>query len=172
MTAGATRARIKALLPEPVVNWVKRRKQSRWQAELKTRIADALRPDDIFVVGHPKSGNTWLTYMLSILARQDFDRQINLANIGQFAPTMHARDRAVLDHESLPSPRIFRNEGPVFPDLYPRTIFIVRDPRSVLVSYYHHCVHDTGDTDWSIEAFVDEVLTEGFPFGPGLFGGY
>ena len=68
---------------------------------------------------------------------------------------------AVGQQAALPAPRVFRNEGPLYPELYPKTIYIVRDPRSVLLSYYHHCVHDTGRTDWSIAEFVDEMLQEG-----------
>ena len=30
-----------------------------------------------------------------------------------------------------------------------------------MLSYYHHCVHDTGRSDWSIVDFVDEMLREG-----------
>ena len=99
--------------------------------------------------------------MLAILVHNDHDRKINLANIGDYVPTIHARDVAVAKFNHLESPRIFRNEGPVYPELYPKTIYLVRDPRSVLLSYYHHCVHDTGNPAWSLSDFVDEMLTHG-----------
>ncbi len=152
---------LRELAPGFVKNWIQRRRKRRRVAERQQQIADCIRQDDLFVVGHPKSGNTWLTYMLAIIVNDDRDRNINLANIGQYAPTIHARDNAICEYGEMSSPRIFRNEGPKFPGLYPRTVFIVRDPRSVLLSYYHHCVHDTEDTDWSIESFVDEMLEYG-----------
>ena len=37
----------------------------------------------------------------------------------------------------------------------------MRDPRAALLSYYHHCVHDTGRTDWPISEFVDEMIDVG-----------
>jgi len=152
---------LKQWAPGFLKKWIRQRRKQRHLAERYRQIADSIRQDDLFVVGHPKSGNTWLTYMLAILVREDLDRDINLANIGRFAPTIHARDQVICEFGDMPSPRIFRNEGPRFAELYPCTIFIVRDPRSVLLSYYHHCVHDTGESGWSIESFVDEMLEHG-----------
>ena len=99
--------------------------------------------------------------MLAVLLHDDQDRRINISNIGDYVPTIHARDWAIARYGDLPEPRIFRNEGPLFADDYPRTIYIVRDPRSALLSYYHHCVHDTGEYHWRIEDFIDEMLSEG-----------
>jgi len=152
---------LKQWVPAFLKNWIRHRRKQRHLAERYRQIADSIRQDDLFVVGHPKSGNTWLTYMLVILVRDDRDREINLANIGRYAPTIHARDQVICEYEDMSSPRIFRNEGPRFAELYPCTIFIVRDPRSVLLSYYHHCVHDTGDSGWTIDSFVDEMLEHG-----------
>lgn len=120
-----------------------------------------LRPTDVFLVGHPKSGNTWLTLMLSVLIENNFDQKVNLNNIGQFVPSFHHRDNAIENFAHFPDPRLFRNENPLYPDLYPRTVYIVRDPRAAYVSYYHHCVHDTGDTDWKMEDFIAEMLANG-----------
>ena len=50
---------------------------------------------DIFLVGHPKSGNTWLAYMLAILIRRDFGHQITLSNIGEYIPVDHGWDRKI-----------------------------------------------------------------------------
>lgn len=99
--------------------------------------------------------------MLGIVANHDVDHRVMMSNIGDYVPTIHNRDFVIADYDRLPPPRIFRNEGPLFPDLYPKTIYLVRDPRSVLLSYYHHCVHDTGDNEWPVGAFVDEMLSHG-----------
>lgn len=121
----------------------------------------ALRKTDVFLVGHPKSGNTWLAYMLAILVNKDHENRINMANVGDFVPTVHNTDHAIGFFRHLPDPRIFRNEAVRYPELYPKTIYIVRDPRAALLSYYHHCVHDTGRTDWPIAEFVDEMIEKG-----------
>ena len=152
---------IRPAVPKVLLNQVQKSRKRRKLQEAKRRFTEVLRPSDIFLVGHPKSGNTWLAYMLAIYANNDSDRRINIANVGRFVPTIHARDHAIGNYGDLNAPRIFRNESPVFPELYPKTIYIVRDPRSVLLSYYHHCVHDTGEYDWHIEDFVDEMLGEG-----------
>jgi hypothetical protein len=149
---------LKSIVPQGIKTRWRRHKMKRQQI---SRFVDNLRKTDAFLIGHPKSGNTWTAYMLAIVANRDFDSIVRMSNIGEYVPTIHSRDFLIDSFEHLPSPRIFRNEGPQFADLYPRTVYLVRDPRSVLLSYYHHCVHDTGDNEWPISAFVDEMLTYG-----------
>ncbi|NNC87296.1 MAG: sulfotransferase domain-containing protein [Akkermansiaceae bacterium] len=156
-----TRAAISRVVPgfaKSILHGARHRLRERAK---RSRFERNLRPDDVFIVGHPKSGNTWLAYMLAIAARNDVDRRINISNIGEHVPVLHAEDARIEQFGQLTRPRLFRNEGPVYPGLYPRTIYILRDPRAVLLSYYHHCVHDTGETDWAIGDFVDEMLENG-----------
>jgi hypothetical protein len=127
----------------------------------RLRFQRYVRDTDVFLVGHPKSGNTWLAYMLAILVNRDRDGQINIGNVGEYVPVIHHSDTAIRHWTQLRPPRIFRNEAPLFPTRYPKTIYIARDPRAALVSYYHHCVHDTGRTDWPITDFVDEMISKG-----------
>jgi len=136
-------------------------KNYRRKRRLKTAFKSNLRPTDVFLIGHPKSGNTWLALMLSVLIEKNFNKKVNLSNIQDFIPAMHARDKSIELYDNFPDPRIFRNEGPVYPKLYPKTIYIMRDPRAVYVSYYHHYIHDTNDVNRSLEDFVMEMLTHG-----------
>jgi hypothetical protein len=99
--------------------------------------------------------------MLATLLQKNFRKTATLANLKEFIPAIHARDGEMGAFNGSPDPRMFRNEGPKFPELYPKTIYIVRDPRAVYVSYYHHCVHDTGNPAWPLEDFVDEMMTHG-----------
>lgn len=151
-------ASIKSMIPHGLRTWLRNTRRSRVQ---RKRFSSLLRPSDAFLIGHPKSGNTWTAYMLGIVVNRDLENSINTANIGDFIPTIHHNDLAIGDFPHLRSPRIFRNEAPIFPMLYPRTVYLVRDPRAALLSYYHHCVHDTGDHDWPIDSFVDEMLANG-----------
>ncbi|QVL50319.1 MAG: sulfotransferase domain-containing protein [Thiocapsa sp.] len=153
-TVSGGKSVIKALLP----SFVKKRMKA---AKERINFSGMLRDSDVFLVGHPKSGNTWLAFMLAVLAENDHEERVNTSNIGDFVPTIHNWDQSIGKYEGLHSPRIFRNEAPKYPGLYPKTIYIVRDPRAALLSYYHHCVHDTRSTDWSISDFVDEMLSEG-----------
>ncbi len=120
-----------------------------------------LRSTDVFIVGHPKSGNTWLCRMIISLLEDRFGDGVNLSNIQKAIPAFHAKDNDIALYDDLESPRFFRNEGPLYPELYPKTIYILRDPRSVYVSYYHHCVHDTQNHEWPIDDFVNEMLEFG-----------
>lgn len=136
-------------------------KKSFYVQQERNKFKKSLRPTDVFIVGHPKSGNTWLTLMLAVLMQKNFDSKVTLANVGNIIPFIHANDNAIINYDRFPDPRMFRNESPVFAEYYPKTVYIVRDPRSVYVSYYHHCLHDTQEHDWTIEAFVEEMINYG-----------
>jgi hypothetical protein len=120
-----------------------------------------LRPTDIFLVGHPKSGNTWLAYLLAIIIGEDFNNHINLATIGDHVPAIHGRDSKIADYKNLNAPRVFRNEYPIYLESYPRTIYLIRDPRAILLSYYHMYNTIFENTRMAIEAFVNEYLSCG-----------
>jgi Sulfotransferase domain len=149
---------VKAAIPQTIRKWIRRQQTRRRDRQL---FQCSLRPTDVFLVGHPKSGNTWLAYMLAAVMERNFGKKVTMANVSEFIPTIHARDNKIASYVQFPDPRIFRNERPVYPELYPKTIYLVRDPRAVLISYYHHCVHDTGDFEWPLKDFVDEMLARG-----------
>lgn len=46
-------------------------------------------------------------------------------------------------------------------DYYPKTIYLVRDPRAVFLSYYHHWLHTDRGDHGTLEGFVDEMLEYG-----------
>jgi hypothetical protein len=122
----------------------------------------SLRSTDVFLVGHPKSGNTWVAYLLAIILEDGDARwRVNLANVGEFVPIIHGTDSHISRFESLRDPRVFRNEWPAYPDLYPKTLYLVRDPRAVLVSYFHHYRVVTGDDATSLDSFIDMYLRDG-----------
>lgn len=120
----------------------------------------SVRSTDVFLVGHAKSGNTWLAYMLAALLHPNEVERITLSEIGRFVPPVHDAETYIRTFGELPSPRVFRNERPRYPRQYPRTIYVVRDPRAVLVSYYHHYIAVT-DASESIESFVARYITDG-----------
>ncbi len=124
----------------------------------------ALRPTDVFLVGHPKSGNTWLAYMLAVLLSDDRRGDVNLYNVGDYVPFVHGRDHAITTYGHLPDPRVFRNEYPRHPRRYPGTVYLVRDPRAVLVSFRHMFATMFDDRDMTLSRFVDGYLSGGAPF--------
>ncbi len=148
---------IRALIPKSVRKGI-RSKQKRIKA--RNEFQSALRQTDVYLVGHPKSGNTWLAYMLGIILNAEKDDEVTLSSVSQFVPNIHNHDEKIAQFNHLAAPRVFRNESPVFADLYPKTIYIVRDPRAVLLSYYHHSQH-AKQQQRTLEAFIDEMLTYG-----------
>ncbi len=127
----------------------------------RIRFKNLIRPTDVFLVGHPKSGNTLVAFILAMIVFEDFEEKINLANINNYVPGIHSEDIAIERHPDLSEPRVFRNEVPVYPQYYPKTIYLVRDPRAVLVSYYHMYCTIFNDTTTTLLAFVEEYIRNG-----------
>jgi hypothetical protein len=124
----------------------------------------ALRPTDVWLLGHPKSGNTWLAYMLAVLLFRDSDDAVNLQNVATYVPFIHGRDHRIRQHGHLPDPRIFRNEWPEYLELYPQIIYLVRDPRAVLLSLWHMYRVMMDDRDLSLDSFLTQYMG-----GSGIF---
>lgn len=130
------------------------------QQREKIRFKNLVRPTDVFLVGHPKSGNTLMAYMLAIIVFKDFEKKINLENLNDYVPGLHFEDLSIEKYPVLADVRVFRNEVPIYPQLYPKTIYLVRDPRAVLMSYYH--MYSTIFSDGtSLRNFVEEYLRNG-----------
>jgi estrone sulfotransferase len=92
-------------------------------------------PDDVFLVSYPRSGNTWARFLLGNLL--DRDNPTTFANIESRIPEIYFNS----DHamRALPRPRLLKSHE-CFQPHYRRVIYIVRDPRDVAVSFYHHNV--------------------------------
>lgn len=154
------------------MNWFRRLKARLGYYEARRALwkkpfLDALRPSDTFLIGHPKSGNTWLAYMLAILLVPDRAEPVTLRNVGRFVPFVHGRDHRIRRHDRLPDPRVFRNEYPQYPALYPRIIYLYRDPRAVLVSLWHMYRVMFDEDRLPLARFVDDYLAE-----DGIFKGW
>jgi hypothetical protein len=90
-------------------------------------------PDDIFLVSFPKSGNTWTRFLLANLRFPD--EPASFANINRLIPDPTGTNKR--DFDRMPRPRIIKSHE-CFDPRYPRVIYIVRDPRDVVVSQYHY----------------------------------
>lgn len=167
--AGTLRVVARAVLPKRTRHWIYLRREAtrrwvekrRYEADVRRTLRQHLRPTDVFIVAHTKSGNTWLAYMLAILLRRDRDDRVRLKNLGEFVPNLQNRDAAIAEYADLPDPRIFRNETPLHAELFPKVIYIVRDPRAVLVSYYHMYRTLFGDEETTLADFIREYLRDG-----------
>lgn len=147
----------------PAKLWFKRWKRRLGYYEARRRVwrrwfRRSLRPADAFLVGHPKSGNTWLAYMLAIALFRDHGQDVTLMNVRKYVPYVHGNDHQIAKYRRLPDPRIFRNEYPNYRDLYPRIIYLMRDPRAVLPSLWHMYQVIFNDSTMSLESFLSQYM--------------
>lgn len=89
-------------------------------------------PDDTFLVSYPKSGNTWTRFLVANLIHRD--EPVTFANIERIVPDNVKNTRKQLAR--IPRPRIVKSHE-YFDCRYKKVIYIVRDPRDIVVSYYH-----------------------------------
>ncbi len=114
----------------------------------------AVYPDDILLVSYPRSGNTWTRFLIANLLFPD--RDVDFSNIESLVPDTTLQSSWTL--KKTPRPRIIKSHE-YFDHRYPRTIYIVRDPRDVALSYYDYCRRNQFIEDSLIlETFVDRFV--------------
>jgi hypothetical protein len=87
--------------------------------------------DDIFIVSYPRSGNTWTRFLIANLLHPD--EPATFANIERLVPDSEAQSSRYF--KSIPRPRVIKSHQ-YFDPRYKKVIYIVRDPRDVVLSYY------------------------------------
>jgi len=98
------------------------------------------RPDDIFIVTYPRSGTTWVQMILYLLTH---DGKMDFQHISMVSPFLERfleRDiMTIAELEAYPSPRIIKSHLSynAIPKGACKYIYIVRNGKDVLVSYFH-----------------------------------
>lgn len=90
-------------------------------------------PDDVFLVSYPKSGNTWVRFLIANLVHTN--EPVTLLNMESYLPSIYILPDRKL--RAIPRPRVLKSHE-CFHPRYKNVIYIVRDPRDVAVSYYHY----------------------------------
>src|ERR1700722_14301077 len=115
----------------------------------------AVYPDDTFVVSYPRSGNTWTRFLIANLIHPD--KNVSFANIEQLIPDTASQSSLAL--KRTPRPRIIKTHE-YFDHRYPKTIYIVRDPRDIALSYYDFQRRSRQIEDgYELERYVDDFVS-------------
>lgn len=103
---------------------------------------------DIYLTSYPKSGNTYLSLLIANILKQikGLNYRIDYFTLHEIIPDIQVNPERI---KELDPPRIIKTHeefrtwdkrisvnGKGF--RYPRVVYIVRDGRDVIVSYYHH----------------------------------
>lgn len=124
------------------------------------------REDDVFVVTYPRSGTTWMQFILhQLLTDGAMDFQHISEPVPWFERSLAAGYLSPADVEALPSPRLFKSHLPrAWVPAGVRVVLVERDVRDVALSYFHfyrsHLRHE-GDLD----AFVRRMVRGQVQYG-------
>lgn len=106
------------------------------QPRQKVERTFAYRPNDVVLASYPKSGSSWVRFILANLLTQS--GEVDFLSTQLLVPELSKQSlKHGIDFESLPSPRILRTHALRFPES-PRAVYLLRDGRDVMVSYYFH----------------------------------
>jgi len=111
-------------------------------------------PGDVFLVSYPKSGNTWTRFLVANLVFRE--KNVDFANLNRLTPDPEALSARAL--KRIPRPRIIKSHQ-YFDPRYQRVIYIVRDPRDVVLSTYHFDIkRQLIDETFPLEKYVERFL--------------
>lgn len=164
------------LMPKKYTKWVDRFRNFK------------VREDDVWIVGFPKTGTTWIHNIAWQLknnlnfaapARRSFDEHFDAPIIFEdsngnekFQKWIDHRDKSFDRYDDMPSPRIFKTHLPAF--LLPKDIFkvkakiiqIARDPRDCIVSLYHNARNSVVNYDGTTEIISNMFINNLISFSP------
>jgi hypothetical protein len=123
-------------------------------------------PDDIFLVSYPKSGNTWTRFLIANVVYPE--KNPDFSNINDLIPDIEGMSKRDLAHATRP--RILKSHE-YFDPRYPKIVYIVRDPRDVVLSEYHFDIKRRAIAeDFPLPQFVSRFVHGELNHGYGTWG--
>ena len=99
-----------------------------------------IKKNDVYLVSYPKSGNTWMRFLLINYVFNSRRDQLIYNDLENFIPSIHKSTASHINN--LKGFRIIKSH---FVKLhYPKIVYIVRDGRDALVSYYYYTMQLRG----------------------------
>ena len=94
--------------------------------------------DDIYLVSFPKSGATWMDFLIANIniAMSGVDRNVTFYNIHQYVPDIHDSRSLSAPLLSFPGFRFIKSHSGLN-RYYNNVIYIVRNPEDTMISYYN-----------------------------------
>ena len=105
--------------------------------------AHQVQADDIFIVGYPKSGNTWCQNLIAGIIFGAQSEFVNDRLIQDLVPDLQHKKY----YKRFIDPMFFKSHHLPRPE-FKRVIYLVRDGRDAMVSFYHHNVAIHGRIDF------------------------
>lgn len=117
-----------------------------------------VRPDDTFIVSYPRSGNTWLRFLVANLFHPE--ALVDYSNIERLVPDIYVTSEVSL--RAMLGPRVLKSHE-AFDPRYRKVIYAIRDPREVIASQYVTLRRVRGDlVEGTIEGFVERQIAGEF----------
>jgi hypothetical protein len=112
--------------------------------KLRKKFTERQRWDfDVYLLSYPKCGRTWLTLQIGRAISQHYGLEVpNLLKLSTFGEAIPEVPHIRLTHDDQPHRKRPHELSPTREKLADKkVILMVRDPRDVIVSYYHHKSH-------------------------------
>ena len=116
---------------------------------------DQVSDEDIFIVGFPKSGNTWMQSLISGIVYGTHTEFMSDQLAQEIVPDVHARTH----YKRLGNVNFFKSHHLPQPN-YRKVIYLIRDGRDAMVSYYHY------NQNRGLEVTLEEMIMNGLHIMP------